>query len=330
MSKKILVLLFLIVIVILIVMFGCSVNDQGQSVKSDAEIDAALNQEVAKAMSFYSKALSGDDPSAIGEFKAFLAGFDAKYGSNCTDEFTGYLDKSVRAGSRLGTTSNFPPLTDLPIVRDGDVYLSGGVADAIGALITWVAPNVTRGQYVHGAIVDTDKFDPTNLDCACFQTAVADGANYETPREWMTKPNVAVMKPAFALNPASLNAAQAAMDAYCSKRIATSYGFFKDMVNIFSLVTKSDNTYWYCTKAPWRVYNSMGIDIDSNSLLIDWTTSGLYSIIKAYYKTIYFWSSSLANSKLNQYIASTRNTLVLAEEIYYSPYLQKCYEAIRY
>jgi hypothetical protein len=322
MTKKILSIL----IFILIVFAGCSINNQGQTTPSEADVDAQLNKNVATMMDYYAKALTSKDPSVVSDFKSFLSAFDAKYGSDCAGDF----EKSSTPVSRISTSSDYPPLADLPIAHDGDVYLSGGVSDAVSAVITWVAPNVTRGNYVHGAVIDTNKFDPTNLDCACFQTAVASGAAYETPNEWMRKPNVAVMTPAFSVNNSSLQSSQAAVDAYCSGSIPTSYGFFKNMVDITSQVTKSDNSYWYCTKTVWRVYNGMGVDIDSNSPLIDWTTSGLYSVVKAYYKTIYFWSPSLANKKLNEYIANTRSNLVLAEEIYYSPLLNKIYETIRY
>jgi hypothetical protein len=288
---------------------GCSIMDQNTS---EADIDAQLNADMAKAMDIYAKATTTSDAGLSEEFRKYLADFDGKYGSSLLKDFEAH----GLANSRIGGVSDYPPLANLPIDTDGNVYLSGGVKDAVSSIITWVAPNVTRAQYVHGALLDLDKFDPTDLDKPCFQTAVAEGASYETPMQWMTKPNVAVMKPVSGLNQSSLNAAEATMDQYCRGAISTSYGFFKDMVNISSVVTKSDN--------------SLGIEIDSNSPIIDWTTSGLYSIVKAYYASIYFWSPSTAKKKLNQYIDSTRSTLVLAEEIYYSPNMRLTYEAIRY
>lgn len=312
------------IFVFLFIISGCSLGDM---TVNEPEIDSELNQDVATLMEFYAKASTAQDPEIVEHFTEFLEDFDRKYNSNLREDFERHM---AIAKTRIGAVTSYAPLADLPLSADGAVYLSGGGTDAINSLITWVAPNVTPAQYVHGAILDLNKFDPTNLDKICLQTAVADGANYETPMNWMTKPNVAVMVPAVALNQTLLNSAQATMDQYCNKSISTKYGFFKNMVNIFSVVSKSDNTYWYCTKVPWRVYNAMGINIDSNSPLIDWTTSGLYGVVKAYYSTIYFWSASKARAKLNEYIANTKDTIVLAEEIYFSPMMSKVYEARRY
>jgi len=107
------------------------------------------------------------------------------------------------------------------------------------------------------------------------------------------------------------------------------YGFFKNYVNIFNVVTKADNYTWYCTKVVWRMWNDYGIDIDSNSDEIDYTNSGLYSLIKAYYTARYPFSSSKRSAAISAYIESTRKTIVLAEEIMCSPYLTKVYELIQ-
>jgi hypothetical protein len=257
-----------------------------------------------------------------------LGAFDAKYGSDLASEFQAYIaEKQTRLTEPI---TSFPALADLPLSRDGDVYLAGGTNSLAGYLIDWVAPNVTAGSYNHGAIFDLDRFDPTNLDALCFQTAVEKGAGYETAMQWLTKENVAVMSPVTALNQSALNVAQNAMHYYCNPNNTNmQYGFFKNYVDFFSIVTKQDNYYWYCTKVPWRIYNSLGMDIDSNSSLIDWTKSGLYPIVKAYYRIIYFYSRRKANSALASYINKAKTTVVLAEEIYFSPYLKCMYEVIR-
>jgi len=296
----------------------------------EQKIDNQLNEEMAKLMTFYSKALTEKDDSLVDEFNDYLKEFDAKYGTNFSEEFT--IKKNLyysKMNSSIGG-SNYAPLTDLPINKDGAVYLSGGNDGAVSIIISFVAPKATPGKYFHGASLDMDKFDPTNLDSQCFHTAVLKGAGYESPNEWMRKPNVSVLNPALSLNKTSLDNAQKSLDYYCSPSNKNmKYGFFKDYANIFSIVTKEDNYYWYCTKVVWRIYNLLGIDIDSNSNNVDWTTSGLYSMVKAYYNTIYFYNSNKAKEKLNQYINNAKKTIVLAEEIYFSPYFTKIYEKIR-
>jgi len=318
--SKIALLLF----ALLVLFAGCSAYDT--PVVNEDAADAQLNQEISQLMDYYSQATISSDPAIVSNFTNYLATLDQKYGSNLEGEFLA----TVKPASRIGTGSDYPPLTNLPMNTDGDVYLSGGVSDATSAIVAWVCPNFTAGQYQHGAILDLNKFDPTNLDAPCFQSAAAAGALYETANQWMRNPNVVVMHSKNALNQSALNAQQNIMHQYCSGNIATAYGFFKDYANIFSIVTKEDNYYWYCTKVVWRVYKGLGIDIDSNTTQLNWSTSGLYSVVKAYYNTLYFWSSSTAKSKLNSYIESTRKTIVVSDEIYASPYLTKYYEVIRY
>ena len=120
------------------------------------------------------------------------------------------------------------------------------------------------------------------------------------------------------------------MDYYCDMNNTNmEYGFFKNTVNIFNVVTKSDTYTWYCTKVVWWVYNKYGWDIDSNSSRIDWTTSGLYTLVKDYYYVRYFYSSSKRKAAINDYINSARSNIVLAEEIMLSPYFTKVFENIR-
>jgi hypothetical protein len=320
---------FLIISCILFLLLaGCSDLNNPDPVVDEQAVTSDLNAELARVMECYQEALLNNDPAAVDKLIGILEDFDARYNSQLASEFKAYLqEKQARLTEPI---NDFPPLYDLPIENDGDVYLAGGANSLAGYLVDWVAPNVTAANYNHGAILDLNKFDPTNLDASCFQTAVEKGAGYETPWEWMKKQNVGVMSPVSSLNPSALNSAQAAMDYYCNPNNTNmAYGFFEDTINIFNLVTKSDNYYWYCTKVVWRVYNDLGINIDSDSPLIDWTTSGLYSIVKAYYNIIYFWSSSKAKKALNSFINKARKTIVLSEEIYFSPTMSLHYEVIR-
>ncbi len=319
----------LFILLILLFIFACSTPNL-VDLNEEQKADNQLNEEMAKLMSFYARAMTENDSGIVEEFNNYLAEFDSKYNTNFSEEFT--IKKNLYYSQMKSSSggSSYAPLTDLPINKDGAVYLSGGNDGAVSIIISFVAPKATNGKYFHGASLDLDKFDPTNLDCQCFHTAVLKGAGYESPNEWMRKPNVTVLKPVVTLNQTALNNAQKALDYYCSPSNKNmKYGFFKDYANIFSIVTKEDNYYWYCTKVVWRIYNAMGINIDSNSTKVDWTTSGLYSMVKAYYNTIYFYNSSKAKEKLNEYITDAKNKIVLAEEIYFSPYFTQIYEKIR-
>lgn len=255
-----------------------------------------------------------------------LAWYDQKYETNLSEDFSGEFNSQARfAGG-----ASYLPLMDMPFNLDGAVYVSGGSADLVGSVIGWVAPKNLPGGFFHGAVLDYDKFDPNNPDTPALQTAILKGAGYETVNDWRGKVNVAVMNPRYQLNVQKLNSAQSALDYYCNpSNTNQEYGFFKSKINIFNVVTKDDLYTWYCTKVVWSVFDKYGIDVDSNSNAVDFTKSGLYSLVKAYYKTIYFYSSSKANKAIDTYIADARTKIVLAEEIMLSPYLTKVYEKIR-
>lgn len=255
---------------------------------------------------------------------AAMAEFDAAYGTTLSADFAGQL-----ARPKLGGDSDYPPLTGMPFSKDGAVYLSGGGTDLVGTVIGWVAPKSLPGGYFHGATLDLEKFDPTNLDAPALETAVSKGAGYESANDWMRKVNACVMNPAFTVDEARLDAAQAAVAYYCNLESGQAYGFFKNYVNIFNVVTKEDRYWWYCTKVVWEAYKNYGIDLDSNDLRVDFTKSGLYSLVKSYYTALYFWSPSRAAAAIAAYIADTRGKIVMAEEIMLSPYLTKVFEAIR-
>jgi hypothetical protein len=264
---------------------------------------------------------TGDSDAAL----AAMAAFDAKYGTALYADLAPASERGSLSGG-----SSYPELADLPFAVDGAVYLSGGGDDLISKTIGWVAPKSLPGGFYHGGALDLDKYDPNNLDAPCVQTAVVKGAGYESARDWRKKPNVAVMAPAFAVSASRLNQAQSALDYYCRPaNTDMKYGFFKSYVNIFNVVTKDDNYWWYCTKVAWRMWSAYGIDIDSNSAAVDFRNSGLYGLVKAYYSAIYFWSPSRANKAIEAYIQDARAKIVMAEEIMLSPYFRKVYEAIR-
>lgn len=316
--------------ILILLLAGCSDVHKPVHVIDEQAVTATLNAEVARVMECYEEALLSNDPAAVDKLVRILKDFDTRYNSHITSEFQAFLQKKQEISSLIEPIVDWPPLYDLPISNDGDVYLAGGVNSLAGYMVNWVAPNVTEANYNHGAILDMDKFDPTNLDGVCFQTAIEKGAGYETPMEWMKKQNVGVMNPVSLLDSSALNSAQTTMDYYCDPdNTNMAYGFFKNTYNIFSFVTKSDNYYWYCTKVVWRVYNDLGINIDSNTPLIDWTSSGLYGIVKAYYDIIYFWDKEKAKKAVKAYIRKARKTFVLSEEIYFSPTLSLYYEVIR-
>ena len=255
-----------------------------------------------------------------------LIAFDQKYGTNLAE------DPSIPAAraSSGKSSSDYEPMPDMPFNTDGAIYLSGGTSDMVGTVIDWVSPKNFPGNYYHGAVLDLDKYDPNDEDVYCLETAVTKGAGYETANNWRTKVNARVMNPNFTVNKAKLDSAQKALDKYCDmNNTDVNYGFFKNTVDIFNPVTKDDTKTWYCTKVVWAVYDKYGIDIDTNSNQIDYTTSGLYSIVKSFYGVKYFYSSSKRDKAVKEYIETAKKTLVLAEEIYLSPYFNKVFERIR-
>ena len=258
-----------------------------------------------------------------------LEAFDAKYGTDMA--VTGARFAAARSGSSSSSgSSSYPALADMPFNKDGAVYVSGGTDDLVGTVVDWVSPKTLPGSYYHAAVLDLDKYDPNNENVYCLETAISKGAGYETAYQWRTKVNAAVLNPKYSLNKSKLDSAQAYMDYYCDMNNTNmEYGFFKNTVNIFNVVTKADTYTWYCTKVVWWVYNKYGWDIDSNSSLIDWTTSGLYTIVKDYYAVRYFYSSSKKKKAINDYMATAKANIVLAEEIMLSPYFNKIYERIR-
>ena len=257
--------------------------------------------------------------------RAFAA-FDEKYGTSLSVDFSDRL-----AAPRFSSGgSDYAELLDMPFNVDGAVYLSGGGEGLVSSVIGWVAPKSLPGGYYHGAALDLDKFDPNNLEAASLQTAISKGAGYESAYDWQRQVNACVLNPAFTVNRTRLNAAQSVIDYYCDPdNTDMSYGFFEGYVNIFNLVEKESNDWWYCTKTVWRMYDQYGVDVDSDSPAVDFTASGLYSLVKAYYNARYFYSSSKAKAAIAAYIADARETIVMAEEIMLSPYLTKVYEAIR-
>jgi hypothetical protein len=254
--------------------------------------------------------------------------FDAKYGTQLAAEAQAAIPAPKSKLS--GGGSSYPPLTNLPFSVNGAVYLAGGGDSLVSSVIGWAAPKNLPGAYVHGAALELNKFDPANLAAPSLQTAVTKGAGYESANDWQSDVNVCVLNPNFAVDQAKLTAAQAQEDYYCNLPAGQqAYGFFKGYVDIFAVVPKSDTYWWYCTKVVWDMWHRYGIDLDTNDPSVDFTTSGLYGLAKAYYTAIYFWSSSKASAALASYMNDTKTKIVMAEEIMLSPYLTKVYEVIR-
>lgn len=314
----------LLVIALTLALISCQTNafDETQTVEEET-----LNTEVSKMFDLYARAYQNDDEEVEKEFENLLKEYDEKYNSELYEDFI--MEKNV-AIDRLSGEGSYSPISSLPFSKDGAVYLSGGNDGALSVIITYVSPKSTRGKYYHAATFDLDKFDPTNLDSPCLHSAIIKGAGFETPNQWMRKPNVAVLYPRSYIDKNKLDLSQKKMDYYCDAgNTNMRYGFFNNFANIFSATTKESNYWWYCTKVVWRIYKELGIDLDTNSSIIDWSTSGLYNFVKSYYKTIYFYDQDIAEAKLESYISEIKKTLIVADELYYSPFLYKNFEIIR-
>ena len=284
---------------------------------SEAQVDADFQAVIASL---------GTD-----EAPAAFAAYDAKYGTTLCKDFSTELAECGPAArlAKSGSDNTTILQPNMPFAVDGAVYLSGGGDSTVSKVIAWVSPKTFPGGYFHGAILDLDKFDPTNLSAEALETAVTKGAGYQSAADWMCEVNACVLNPNFSVDRAKLNSAQAALDYYCAdSNTNMEYGFFKNYVNIFNVVTKDDNYTWYCTKVVWRVWKAYGKDVDSNDTRIDFTNSGLYSLVKAYYTALHPFSSAKRNAAINAYIADARAKIVLAEEIMCSPYFTKVYENI--
>lgn len=321
----------LMVAVVTVLFAGCTKNvafdgsskvDMIESGIQPENVEAWEN-EVDTDFELVLKSLGTDQEYAV------LENFDKKYGTDMAKEFGVYSQARMSSSSKSGS-SGYPLLEDMPFNVDGAVYISGGTSDLVGTVIDWVSPKTLPGSYYHGAVLDLDKYDPNNEDGYCLETAIMKGAGYESANNWRDKVNACVLNPNFTVNKTKLNAAQKYMDYYCDMNNKNmDYGFFKNMVNIFNVVTKEDTYTWYCTKVVWWVYKQYGIDIDSNSDKIDWTSSGLYTLVKDFYAVKYFYSSSKRKNAINEYITDAKKNIVLAEEILLSPYFKKVYEKIR-
>lgn len=327
--------LLILVAALAVTLVGCSGNSlsfENPDSKKDvialgiapADI-AAWESEVDADFAAVIEALGKD-----GDLKA-LEAFDSKYGTDMAETGARFAAaRAARSGSSSSSSSSYPAMPNMPFNRDGAVYVSGGTDDLIGTVVDWVSPKTLPGSYYHAAVLDLDKYDPNNENVYCLETAISKGAGYESAYNWRTKVNACVLNPKYSLTKSKLDSAQAYMDYYCDMNNTNmEYGFFKNTVNIFNVVTKADTYTWYCTKVVWWVYNKYGWDIDSNSSLIDWTTSGLYTLVKDYYYVRYFYSSSKRKAAINDYINSARSNIVLAEEIMLSPYFTKVFENIR-
>jgi len=265
----------LLSIALSLALVSCQTNflDENETVEEET-----LNTEVSKLFELYARAFQDGDEKVEEEFENLLQEYDKKYNS---DLYENFMTEKNAAIDRLASDGSYSPIRSLPFSKDGAVYLSGGYEGVLSVIITYVSPKSTRGKYYHAATLDLDRFDPTNLDSPCLHSSIIKGAGFETPNQWMRKPNVAVLYPRSYIDKNKLDLSQKKMDYYCDAgNINMRYGFFKNFANIFSATTKEDNYWWYCTKVVWRVYKDLGIDLDTNSALIDWSSSGLYNFVK--------------------------------------------------
>ena len=295
-----------------------------------ANQELSTNDEAAVNSDFEAVMKTLGTPDAAAAFKAY----DAKYGTTLSADFAAQLAEEGSASARFassgGSDTSYEKHTNMPFDVDGEVYLSGGGDSVVSKVIDWVSPKNYPGGYFHGAVLDLDKFNPNNLAAESLETAVSKGAGYQSASDWQSEVNACVLKPNFAVNAAKLDKAQADLDYYCRDgNTNQEYGFFKNYVNIFNVVTKDDNYTWYCTKVVWRVWKDYGIDIDSNDSSVDFSKSGLYSLVKAYYTGIHPFSASKRNAAISSYIADAKQKIVVAEEILCSPYFSKVYEKIQ-
>lgn len=322
MTKKI----YLSLLALYLLLFSCNVYE---NTEDEQVIDEELNVNIKKMISFYEQAQFSNSKEDINEFKNFLKDFDSEYNSTLYEDFImekSVLDEKIKSSA---SNENVSPI-DIPINTDGAIYLSGGVSGTLSSILTFVSPLSTHAGYYHGAVLDLDRYTPEDPDSKCFQTALFKGADYETPSDWMQKVNVAILVPKEKISSSQLNNAQSKIDYFCrSNNKNMKYGFFKNYINISSITNKFDDYYWYCTKVVWRVFDLLGLNIDSDSDKIDWNDSGLAKMIRAYYNYMYFYNRSKAQDKYESYLSHTKKTLVLAEEIYFSKDLVKVYENIR-
>ena len=322
------------VFLLLALFFSCAVADREPESSSDQAVNGELYREMAKIMEYYNMAVNrsytGSQEEFSRDFGAVLQDFDNKYNSNLYNDYRERLSEYTITRSGSDESAAYPVLTDLPVSVDGAVYVSGGKYDMTSAAIDTISPFATNAHYFHAGALDLDKHDPTNLEAMSIQSGGGKGAYYESVYAWSRTANVAVLNPKLQFSQAQLDQAQAYMDHYCKpENTGMSYGFFQNTVNFFNPVTKEDNYYWYCTKVVWRIYQQLGYDIDSNTDKIDWSNSSLYTMSKAYFYARYFYSPSTAESEMNKLMQHLKTTLILAEEVYFSPDFTLVYEAIR-
>ncbi len=308
-------------ILFILLSFGCAMDIE-QDVKHE------LDKEVSNIMILldnYNTSKSNEDLSNL---KNYIKEYDKKYNSNLYEEFN--LD-SFGVKTKASGGSDLEPNYDLPFEIDGAIYLKGGDTGLLSSALIFGSPTVTEGQYFHSGVLDIDLFDPSNLEMPCIQSAnPPKGSEYETPMKWMESRNVAIMVSKNEIDKESMDNAQLEMDYYCNEENQdTSYSFFYSYVNLAKPVPKDDMNVWYCNKVPWKLYNSIGIEIDSNSNQVDWTDCGLYTVVKTYYYARYWYNWGKARKAINEYMDYVKEELIIAEEIYFSDNLEKVYEDIR-
>jgi len=324
--KKMVLYYSLLVFIMSGVLTGCSFIDSimgksSSNTNTNNLLDLSeINKGLSNIVTFYSNAmadLNKKNPvnysNNINNFKLALKALDSVYKSKLESNFTAYVSK----------ITEYPLNTALPLNVDHAIYLQGGYSDFGSAIFSWLSPSVSSGKYFHSAIFDLSLWQSGNSNC--FITATADGVGYQSVEDWQRFANVTVMVPKQTVNFSNYNTI---------KKYLTS-DLKDERYSIFTIedykllpVKKSDETNWYCNKVPWRFYNDAGVDLDNNTNIVDFKTSGIYQVMEAYinYK---FSNANTRTSELNSYLSNMRYNLILAEEFYYNDKLTNVYEIIR-
>ena len=97
------------------------------------------------------------------------------------------------------------------------------------------------------------------------------------------------------------------------------YGFFKNYVDIFNVVTKDDTYWWYCTKVVWAVYQRYGIDIASGATVyIDsFTVTNTVNNTATYSGQIFFNHEAIDANGLRTKFAGYRALFPKPAKVYF-------------
>lgn len=270
-------------------------------------------------------------------------------------EMNAYLDKIDPGGDLAGIMNSFgenvssgdgplpslgaglPPFSD-PVYRDGDILLSHGGLSPIGALMQTILPG---SDYTHAGVLDKDLGLVISANLA--------GLTYETWQEWnygsagITVMRIEGIDTGSQYDP--IDFVQAYMGGLINDPgIFTYYSFIKIypplppidpnnpqippwdyfVTEDFELepVEKEDDLLWYCSKAAWRVYDALEIDIEERDYYPEPSGSGLIRQDSLLYQLYFYVLQQLRPGKEEWIINKTEakvdaflKTLVTPDEI---------------